>query len=164
MINNVIIDVTRAGNEIFKAKIGLVPETYWQSDLSNCPTHLLCTIRKLLEEAVPGLTEKFNPTTPSLRYFGYRVKKSKDINDISKKAYSEDKAYIYVKPERLEIDLKINPKFINDIRQDGFEVRPKTNYQARTDWVTGWQVPHLTNNVEAVMKWLSKAFAGVTGI
>jgi hypothetical protein len=158
MIDNVITDVTRAGNKIFMAKTGLIPETYWQIDLKDCPTHLLCTIRKSLEDLVPRLAEKFNPTTPNLRYFGYRIKKSKDISEISKKAYTEDKAYVYVKPDKLVIDLKIDPQFINDIRQDGFEVRPKTNYQAQTDWVTGWEVPHSTNNVESVMKWLCKAF------
>ena len=77
MTDNVIIEDTRAGNKIFKAKIGLLPETYWQSELRDCPTNLLCTIRKLLEESVPCLAEKYNPTTPSLRYFGYRVKRAK---------------------------------------------------------------------------------------
>mgnify|MGYP001035978934 CR=1 FL=1 len=158
MIDNVIVDVTRAGNKIFKAKIGLIPETYWQSDLRDFPANLLCSIRKSLEESVPDLFDAWHPTTHNLLYFGYRVKKSKDVSDISKKAYSEDKAYIYVKSKMLVIDIKINPQFVNDIRQDGFKVRPKTNYQAQTAWVTGWQVPHLTNNVEAVMKWLCKAF------
>ena len=160
MAHNVIVEITTAGNKIFKAKIGLLPKTYWQSDLRDYPTNLLRTIRKQLEKSVPRLTEKFNPTTHSLRYFGYRIKKSKSISDISKKAYSEDKAYIYVRPEMLEIDLKIDQRFANDIEGDGFEVRPKTNYQARdrSRWVTGWQVPHSTDDIATVMKWLCKAF------
>jgi len=158
MADKVIIEVTRAGNKIFKAKIGLLPETYWQSYLRDYPTKLLRTIRKPLEKTVPRLTEKFNPTTPSLRYFGYRIKKIKSISDISKKDYSEDKAYIYVRPEILEIDLKIDPRFANDIKRDGFEVRPKTNYQAQADWVTGWQVPQSTTDADRVVNWLCKAF------
>jgi len=158
MAHDVIVEITRAGNKIFKAKIGLLPKTYWQSDLRDYPIKLLRTIRKQLEKSVPRLTEKFNPTTPSLRYFGYRIKKSKSISDISKKAYSEDKAYIYVRPKMLKIDLKIDPGFANDIEGDGFEVRPKTNYQAQADcWVTGWKVPHSTDDIATVMKWLCKA-------
>ena len=94
MAHDVIVEITRAGNRIFKAKIGLLPETYWQSDLRDYSIKSLRTIRKSLEKSIPRLTEKFNPTTPSLRYFGYRIRKSKSLSDISKKAYSEDKAYI----------------------------------------------------------------------
>lgn len=39
--------------------------------MRDYPTKLLRIIRKLLEKLVSRLTEKFNPTTPSLRYFGY---------------------------------------------------------------------------------------------
>lgn len=158
MADDVIIEITRAGNKIYKAPIGLLKDKYWQSDLKDYPLGLVRRIRKLLLKSVPRLAEKFNPSTPSLRYFGYRIKKSKSLTDTSKRAYSEDKAYIYVQPEKLVIDLKIEPNFANEIRRTGFEVNLKNNFQGNASWLTGWQVPHITKDVDLVINWLCKAF------
>jgi len=95
-----------------------------------------------------------------MRYFGYRIKKNKARGDTSRRAYTEDKAYIYVRPDSLEIDLKIETRHANRVRKDGFEVRPKTNYQAKAGWLTGWYIPQSTANVETVVEWLCKAFEG----
>ena len=160
MADNVIIEITRAGNKIYKAPIGLLKNKYWQSDLKNCPLKLVRLTRQLLLKSIPHLAEKFNPSTPSLRYFGYRIKKNKSLTDTSKKGYSEDKAYIYIQPGKLVIDLKIKPVFANEIRRAGFKVKLKNNYQGKARWLTGWQVPHTTKDVELVVKWLCKAFEG----
>ena len=148
MSSNVIFVRTRAGNKFPRAKIGFLDDSYWQSTLTDCPTKLLRVIRKSLKKSVPNLAEKFNPNTHNLRYFGYRLQNKKD------------KLYIYVHPDRLEIDLNIAPPLTSRIKKEGFDVKPKTNYQAQAGWLTGWQVTHSTKNVEAVIKWLCKAFEG----
>ncbi len=160
MTNEVIIITTRNGNKIPLAKIGLLKDNYWRSDLKNYPTDLLCEIRKSLAESVPRLAEKFNPATPTLPYFGYKVKISERGNYDPKRAYSEDRAYIYVRRDRLQIDLKIAPKFACEIRKAGFELKAKTNFQGKVGWLTGWHVPHSTEDLDSVVKWVVKALKG----
>ena len=156
--DDVIIETTWAGNKIYQAKIGLLKDKYWRHISKDYPLDLLCAIRKGFKKSTPLLTEKFNPSTPSLRYFGYRIKKNKSLTETSKGAYSEDKAYIYVQPEKLVIDLKIEPNFANEIRRTGFEVNLKNNFQGNANWLTGWYVPHSTTKVDYVVNWLFKVF------
>lgn len=106
------------------------------------------------------MTEKFNPTTPGLRYFGYKVR-NRDAakNDFSKRSYGPDKAYIYIQKKNLRIDLDIDRKFEQELRKAGYEVRYSNNYQGRAGWLTGWYVPLFsTKDIKKVMKWLLMAF------
>lgn len=145
MEDDVIIENTRAGNKIFKTKIGLLADTYWRSDLRDYPTELLCRIRKSLLKSIPQLVEKFN--TGSL-YFGYSL------------GESEDKAYIYVQKKNLRIDLCISPNFSEDLNRLGFSIRHHDNFQGQAGWLTGWYVPHSTTDIDLILKWLCKAFEG----
>ncbi len=173
MAENVVFEDTKAGNKFPRAEIGLLEERYWRAPLKKCPIELLCVIRKQLLSAVPRLTEKFNPTTPGLRYFGYKVR-NRDAakNDFSKRSYGPDKAYIYIQKKNLRIDLDIRKldivsKFEQELRKAkfeqklvkaGYEVRPSNNYQGRAGWLTGWYVPQSTTDVKTVLKWLCKVF------
>jgi hypothetical protein len=143
MEDDVIIESTRAGNKIFKTKIGLLADTYWRSDLRDYPTELLCRIRKSLLKSIPQLVEKFNPYG---HYFGYG------------KGQDKDRAYIYVQKKNLRIDLCISREHEKDLQNQGFIVKYHNNYQYRAGWLTGWQVPHNTENIETVIKWLCMAF------
>jgi hypothetical protein len=125
------------------AERGLLEESVWKDTLRECPLELISSIRTSLPEKVFGLNEKFNCSS---RYFGYWVGSDKD------------RAYIYIQKKNLRIDLCIGREFEEDIRRDGFKVNYVNNYQGRLGWLTGWQVLHSTNKVEAVMKWLQKAF------
>ena len=143
MGDDVIIEITRAENKIFKTKIGLLADSYWRSDLRDYPTELLCSIRKSLLKSMPRLIEKFNT---GFLYFGYSLEES------------EDKAYIYVQKKNLRIDLCISPNFSEDLSRLGFSIRHHDNFQGKAGWLTGWYVPHSTNDIATVMKWLCKAF------
>ena len=157
--DDVIIETTYAGNRIYQAKVGLLKNKYWRNSLKNHPTDLLCVIRNELEESVPGLAEKFNPTTPGLQYFGYKVRdRDAAKHDFSKTCYSSAKVKIYVQKERIRIDLAISRKFEQELQKAGYEVRYSNNYQGRAGWLTGWYVPHSTKDIKKVMKWLLMAF------
>ena len=71
--DDVIIETTWKGNIIYQAKLGLLKDKYWRYLLKDYPIDLLCGIRNELEASIPGLADKFNPTTPGLQYFGYEV-------------------------------------------------------------------------------------------
>ena len=133
---------TRSGNEIVQTNIGLLEDTAWKFEFCPYPLELFCSIRGALAETVQGLAEKFHP---KLRYFGYRVGASKE------------RAYIYILKKKLIIDLCISPAFISEIRRDGFEVRPRNNFQGQRGWLTGWEVPQSIRDIKPVLKWLCKA-------
>ena len=145
--------------EIYQAKIGLLEDKYWRNSLKNYPTDILCEIRNQLEEAVPGLAEKINPTTPGLQYFGYKVRdRDAAKNDFSKQSYSSAKVKMYIQKENLRIDLAIDRKFEQELQKAGYVVRYANNFQGRAGWLTGWYVPHSTKDIKKVMKWLVMAF------
>ena len=128
-----------------RAERGLLNDRVWQRTLQGYPTSLLCSIRQILRKKVPGITESFNTNS---RYFGYWVGTEKDT------------AYIHVQKKKLRIDLCISRDFEAAIRKAGFKIRYSHNFQGRAGWLTGWQVPHSTDNIGTVMKWLCKAFLG----
>ena len=130
---------------VIYAENGLVTDKKWQAKLRGYPISLVCLIRAALVERVLGITEKFNSNS---RYFGYRI------------GTDEDRAYIYVQKKRLVIDLCISRNFTKRIRRLGFEVKFRNNFQGRAGWLTGWQVPKSTLNLEPVVKYLCKAFEG----
>ena len=157
--DDVIVETTYKGNKIYQAKKGLLKDKYWRGSLKNYPTDLLCAIRNALEESIPGLAEKFNPTTPGLQYFGYKVR-DRDVSkyDFSKGCYSSAKVKMYVQKKDLRIDLAIDRKYEHELQNAGYRVRYANNFQGRAGWLTGWYVPHATKDIRKVMKWLVMAF------
>jgi hypothetical protein len=125
------------------AERGLLEDNKWRRSLKNCPTELLCRVRRELARRVPGLNEKFNRRCC---YFGYW---SRD---------GEDRLYLFVQKKRLSILLRISRDFEKAIHKNGFEVHFINNFQGRAGWLTGFRVLHDTKNVNTVMKWLLKAF------
>lgn len=143
MYNNVSREITRAGNQIFKAKSTLLDDCFFQPELQDYSMTVLDTIRKGMAKAIPELSEKFN--TSSL-YFGYN------------RGDDEDKAYIYVQKENLVIDLQIKPSYVRQLEGEGFVIKRRDNFQAKAGWLTGWQVPQSTTDADRVVNWLCKAF------
>ena len=157
--DDVIIERTHKGNYIYQAKVGLLKDEYWRNSLRDRPIDLLCRIRNELEESISGLAEKFNPTTPGLLYFGYKVRDRDTAKyDFSKGCYSSAKVKMYIQKKNLRIDLAIDRKFEQEIKNAGFRVRYANNFQGRAGWLTGWYVPHSTKDIKKVMKWLLMAF------
>ena len=154
--NDVIMETTHAGNKIYQAKIGLLEDRYWRDSLKDFPIDLLCAIRKELEQSIPLLTEKFNPS--NICYFGYKKKLNSSLVNILESDYNKDKAYIYIQKKHLRIDLDIDRTFEQELIKAGYEVKHLDNFQGTADWLTGWHVPHSTKDVKQVMKWLGMAF------
>ena len=128
-----------------RAEKGLLGDSVWRRTLQGYPTSLLCLIRQRLQKEIPGITESFNTNSS---YFGYWVGEKKD------------RAYIYVQKKRLRIDLSISRDLETDIRRDGFEIHYVNNFQGRAGWLTGWQVPHSTDKIEAIIKRFCMALEG----
>jgi len=133
----------RRSKNIESGDVGLVKDVVWKKSLQDKDIALLCSIRKSLIKKIPGLTEEFNKQS---RYFGYWI------------GDERDNAYIYVQKKGLRIDLNISRKFEKDIRKEGFNIKYINNYQGRAGWLTGWKIPHSTQDVDAVVSWLCKAF------
>jgi hypothetical protein len=133
----------KKGKYLIRAEKGLVKNGDWKRTLRNYPTNLVCSIREQLLERIPGLTEKFNKNS---RYFAYWIGDDKD------------RLYIYVQKNILRIDLCISRDIEKEIRREGFKVHYVNNYQGRAKWLTGWQIPHSTNDIEGVVKRLCNAF------
>jgi hypothetical protein len=133
----------KKGIYIIRAEKGLLDEKDWELVLKKYPTALVCLIREKLRRKMPEINEKFNRNS---RYFGYWIGNDKD------------KIYIYVQKKRLVIDMFISPDFITDIEKLGFKVKPRTNFQERADWLTGWEIPQSTTNIRQIIDWLCKAY------
>ncbi len=157
--DDIIIETTRKGNTIYQAKVGLLKDKYWRYLLKDYPIDLLCVIRKALEESIPLLVEKANTRTHGLVYFAYKVR-NRDAarNDFSKRSYGTGKAKIFIRKKNLCIDLDIDRKFEQELREAGYAVKYSNNFQGRGGWLTGWHVPHSTKDVQKVMKWILMAF------
>jgi hypothetical protein len=123
---------------------GLVDDSVWKSEMKDCPTTLVRLIRERLVKEIPAIKEKVNTYGPY--YFGYW------------KGLDKDKAYIYVQKKCLRIDLCISREHEKDLQNQGYIVKYHNNYQGRAGWLTGWKVPHNTENIDTVMKWLCMAF------
>jgi hypothetical protein len=129
------------------AKKGLLGEKVWKPILKRYPTSLVCLIRERLLKKIPDITEKFNRNS---RYFGYWVGDDKD------------RVYIYVQKKQLVIDLYISTDsdFTTVIKERGFKIKPRSNFQGHAGWLTGWQVPQSTTDIDQIADWLCKAFKG----
>ena len=125
------------------AEKGLVKDGVWKKILQSYPTTLIKTIRQRLIAEIPDLNEKFNTNS---RYFGYYTKGN------------EDRLYIYVQREKLVVDLCIQADLKDALSTQGFQVRPRDNFQAKHGWLTGWQIPQSTTNVDFIVSWLCKAW------
>jgi hypothetical protein len=134
----------KKGIHVIRAKEGLLAKTHWQRTLQAYPTSLITRVRKKLEK-IPGITEKFNSNS---RYFGYWIGDNKD------------RVYIYVQKKKLRIDLYIDRKFEENISKEISKVDYVNNWQGKAGWLTGWQVPQSTTNIDMVVKWLCNAFIG----
>ena len=143
MYNNVSREITRVGNQIFKAKSTLLDDCFFQPELQDYSMKVLDMIRKGLAKAIPELSEKFN--TSSL-YFGYNV------------GEDEDRAYIYVQKQNLVIDIHIEPSYVSELEKEGFVIKPRDNFQGQAGWRTGCSVPHDTKKISFVINCLLKAF------
>lgn len=83
-------------------------------------------LREILLQRVPGLKEKLNPNG---KYVGYR-------------AASSDRAYVYVQPSLLIIDVK-RPRTIEpSLRNIGIEIIHRNNFQGKHGWTTGIRLSH----------------------
>ena len=128
---------------LISAEQGFLEPWQWAEYLRGYPTALLLDIRCFLRRHVDGLAEKFNTKS---RYFGYAGADGSDV------------LYLYVQKQGLQIDLNIDRAHEDELRQSGFTVNHVNNYQGRAGWLTGWQVPHDTQNIEIVTRWIIKAF------
>lgn len=133
----------RKSKNVILSEKGLVKDSVWTSEMKDYPTTLVCLIRERLVKEMPTINEKVNTYE---HYFGYW------------KGQDEDRAYISVQKKGLRIDLCINRDNEKAIKEAGFEVHFVNNFQGRAGWLTGWRVPHNTENIETVMKWLCMAF------
>lgn len=128
---------------LITANKGLTDESSWAECLDGYPTELLSEIRHRLLSNIDELEEKFNSKS---RYFGYS------------RAASSDVMYIYAQKKHLRIDLNISRENEDFLRESGFTVKYVNNFQGRAGWLTGWQVPHDTQDIDIVASWVLKAF------
>jgi len=130
-------------DNIIESESGLLDERVWHFALQGYRTELVCAIRQELIKRIPDLKEKFNPY---MRYFGYW------------RGTDKDRAYIYVQKKNLLLDVCIDPAYITDLRNQGFRVEPRENFQGTNNWLTGWKIPQDSKNVEQIVPWICKAF------
>jgi hypothetical protein len=54
--------------------------------------------------------------------------------------------------------LCISRKYENELKNQGYTVKYRHNFQGRAGWLTGWYIPITTDNISQITKWLCKAF------
>ena len=101
-------------------------------------------LREILLQRVPNIEEKLNPTSG---YVGYRS--------------ASDRAYVYVQPDLLVIDIR-RPRTIEPmLRKAGIEITYRHNFQGRAGWTTGIHLSHNapTHQIELVANEITHALA-----
>ena len=134
---------TNLGNVII-ADIGLLPEELVWDVLRGYPQELVGELRKRLASEFPNLREKINRNS---RYLGYSNGRS-------------DAMYVYVQKKNLLIDIRLSVDLADDLRRQGFEVRPRDNFQAKVGWLTGFIVPYDTANLDVIVELAVEALQG----
>jgi len=120
----------KAAGELLIQEKGLLPEEALKAGLHGYPTDLIFYLRSRLAECCPTLRENFNPNT---RYLSYGLDGgSYDL-------------FVYVQKKDIVIDIRLPADRAEDLRGQGFDVRPRNNYQGRAGWLTGLFVPHDTD-------------------
>jgi hypothetical protein len=97
---------------------------------------VLMELRKRLKAVFPDLREKYNRAG---RYFGYAT------------GFNRDALYVYVQKRRLVLDLRVPPEHANALAEQGFEVRPRNNFQGKAGWLTGLRVPGGTKRLDVIL-------------
>ena len=126
------------------ADAGLLPEELLWDVLRGYQQELIAKLRKHLAGEFPKLREKINRKG---RYLGYANGGS-------------DAMYVYVRKQDLVIDIRLSDDLADDLRQAGFEVKPRDNYQGKSGWLTGLIVPHDTDKSDEVAKLAIEALQG----
>ena len=132
-----------SGNVVI-ADAGLLPNELLWDVLKGYPQELVGDLRKRLAAEFPKLREKINRNS---RYLGYSNGGS-------------DAMFVYVRKGDLLIDVRLSADLADDLRQLGFEVKPRDNYQGKSGWLTGLIVPHDTNKPDEVTKLAIEALQG----
>jgi hypothetical protein len=83
-------------------------------------------LREILLQKVPSLKEKLNPKSG---YVGYW-------------AVSPDRAYVYLQPDLLVIDIRRPRSIEPQLKKAGIEILYRNNYQGRAGWTTGIRLRH----------------------
>ncbi len=125
------------------ADAGLLPEEFLWDVLKDYPQELVGELRKRLAAECPKFHEKINRNS---RYLGYSNGGS-------------DAMYVYVRKKNLLIDMRLSADLSEDLRQAGFEVRPRDNFQAKSGWLTGLIVPHDTDKIADVVSMAMEALS-----
>ena len=126
------------------ADAGLLPEELLWDALRGYPQEPVGELRKCLAVEFPNLREKINRNS---RYLGYSNGRS-------------DAIYVYVRKNDLLIDIRLSADLADDLRQLGFEVKPRDNFQAKVGWLTGLIVPYDTDKFGHVAKLAIEALQG----
>ena len=134
----------RNSGNVVVADAGLLPDEILWDVLKGYPRELVGEMRKCLVAEFPKLREKINRKG---KYLGYSNGRS-------------DAMYVYISKNHLLIDMRLSADLADDLRQLGFEVKPRDNYQAKAGWLTGLIVPHDTNKLDEVVKRAIEALQG----
>ena len=132
-------------DNLVTCRTGLLPDEALRDALSNHPLDLVMQFRGHLSTQCPGLREKLNLNS---RYLGYSA------GDRS------DALYVYVQKKGLVLDVRVSDDRAEELRQKGFEVQPRDNYQGKAGWLTGLIVPHETDSLDEIVKLAAEALQG----
>ena len=121
---------------------GLLAEAVLKDGLRGYPLDAVFELRRLLATKCSGIREKFNPKS---RYLGYA------------NAPGSNGLYVYVQKKKLVIDVRVSAEVQEELKERGFEVRPRDNYQAKAGWLTGLIVTHDCKELDTVVKLATEA-------
>lgn len=113
--------------------------------LNKYPLELTFKLRNMLASEFPNLREKPNF---KCRYLGYA------------NGNRSDAFYVYIQKRRLILDIRVSQEEAENLRNKGFRVNPRNNYQSKAGWLTGVSVPHDTKKLDVIVELVSLALEG----
>jgi len=132
---------------LVKSKEGIEGEKAIKLKLSKYPLllALVLKLRKELASKLPELYEKANFN--SIKYLGYANGNRSDALYM----------YIQTRKQRLVLDIKVSKDEVKNLRNQGFKVNPRNNFQSKDGWLTGVSVSYDTDKLAVIVDLASLA-------
>ena len=135
----------KQASNVISVEAGLLSEEVVRGALRGLAIEPAMALRAKLQAACPKLREKLNTQS---RYLGYGLSDGSDA------------LYVYVQRDGLLLDVKVSTDRADEMRHQGFDVKPRANYQSKIGWLTGLKVPEDTMKLDVIASLAVEALSG----
>ncbi len=135
----------RDENEALACRNLLVSDKMLEAELKRFPFSQIQKLRTAMYGRLEGVEERLNPNYP---YLAVRCPEA-----------NRDICYLYFQRKSICMDLRLPQVRQSATEQQGFAVRPRANWQAKANWLTGIRIPYDCIPATRVAALIEEAYA-----